>query len=123
MKKLLFLLAGISLFAASCTTVRIVAPPGRNVMLASKHARCQHIKRRKILFIYGLPLNPETFSELFVGVPEPVKVVIMNTFLDNLFSDALSSHDSRGRSGGEVEIKTMDAYTCQEPAAAAAPEL
>lgn len=123
MKKLLFLIAGLSLLAASCTTVRIVAPPGRNVQLASRHARCQHIKRRKVLFIYGLPLNPETFSELFVGVPEPVKVVIMNTFLDNLFSDALSSHDRHGHSGGEVEIKTMDAYTCQEPAAAVAPEL
>jgi hypothetical protein len=123
MKKLLFLLAGISLLAASCTTGRIVPPPGRKVQLPSHHARCQHIKRRKILFIYGLPLNPETFSELFVGVPEPVKVVIMNTFLDNLFSNALSSHDRQGNSRGEVEIKTMDAYTCQEPIAAAAPEL
>ncbi len=123
MKKYLFLLAGISLFAASCTTVRVVAPPGRQVMLASKHARCQHMKRRKILFIYGLPLNPETFSELFVGVPEPVKVVLMNTWIDNFMSNAMSSHDRRGHSNGEVEIKTMDAFTCQEPASAAAPEL
>jgi hypothetical protein len=123
MKKFLFLLAGISLSVASCTTVRIVAPPGQQVMLASKHARCQHVKRRKLIFLYGLPLNPETFSELFVGVPEPVKVVLMNTWIDNLFSSSMSSQDRRGRSNNEIEIKTMDAYTCQEPAAAAAPEL
>ena len=105
MKKYLFLLAGISLFAASCTTVRVVAPPGRQVMLASKHARCQHMKRRKILFIYGLPLNPETFSELFVGVPEPVKVVLMNTWIDNFMSNAMSSHDRRGHKIGRASCR------------------
>ena len=123
MKKLLFSLAGLSLLIASCTTVRVVAPPGRQVTLASKHARCQHMKRRKVLYFHGIPMNPETFSELFVGVPDPVKVVLMNTWWDNFVSNAMSSHDRKGRSRGEIEIKTMDAYTCQEPAEAAAPEL
>ncbi|MBN2723161.1 MAG: hypothetical protein JXR95_03725 [Deltaproteobacteria bacterium] len=117
MKKLIFVLTlgMIGIIGSSCTTVRIVAPPGTQVTLASRNAKCNWVKRRKVVYLYGVPLNWTVFNELLAGVRQPVKIQILNTWWDNFLSSASSSHDRKGRSRNEIEIKTMDVYSCVEP--------
>jgi len=117
MKKILLSVSTLALLAASCTTVKIVAPPGRQITLASRGAKCQHVKRRKVLYWNGIPLNWTVFNELLAGVRPPVKILILNTWLDNLLSSSRNQH-SHGRYGDKsnIEIKTMDVFSCVEPA-------
>ncbi|MBU1240129.1 hypothetical protein KKF84_11295 [Myxococcota bacterium] len=119
MKKLLFSLSVIAMLAASCTTVKIVAPPGRQITLASRGAKCQHVKRRKVLYWNGIPLNWTVFNELLAGVRPPVKILILNTWLDNLLSSGSNRHGRRHGNRSNIEIKTMDVFSCVEPAGAA----
>ncbi|MBU1220026.1 hypothetical protein KKF34_07170 [Myxococcota bacterium] len=121
MKKLLFLLAVsiVGITGLSCTTVSIIAPPGTQVTLASRNAKCQWVKRRKVIYLYGIPMNWTVFNELLAGVRQPVKIRVLNTWWDNFMSNMSSSRDRRGRSNNEIEIKTMDVYSCVEPGLAA----
>ena len=120
MKKIILLsVIAFSTLAASCTTVKIVAPPGGQITLASRGARCRMVKRRKVLYWNGIPLNWSVFNELLAGVQQPVKVLILNTWWDNLLSSSSNRHGRRHGSKSNIEIKTMDVYSCVEPAGVA----
>ncbi|MGM0596136.1 MAG: hypothetical protein ACQES9_03780 [Myxococcota bacterium] len=115
MKKLILISTTLLMLgAAACTTVKIAAPPGRQVTIASKHAKCRYVKQRKIFYWNGIPINWNIFNELLQGVEQPVKVLILNTWWDNLIAGNTNNGSRRGNKSN-IEIKTMKVYSCVEP--------
>ncbi|MDA3864626.1 MAG: hypothetical protein PF689_12235 [Deltaproteobacteria bacterium] len=116
MKKLILISTTLLMLgAAACTTVKIAAPPGQQITIASKQAKCRYVKQRKVLYWNGIPLTWNVFNELLQGVQQPVKVLILNTWWDNLVAGNTNKYNSRRGGKSNIEIKTMKVYSCVEP--------